>query len=162
MHYLLVTRHFITLSPFTLSFILSLLIPSLVRWFTLLISDISYAPEIITLLTDEIQAEGEYLSFRINLIDMEWEVLSFHVNKIDAEWEVLSFRINLIDMEEDSADAYRGAETKENVLAQGSVALWVMIEDSCSILRQVMCIADSSHNLYTQLFPSDRTTFQGS
>lgn len=134
MHYLLVTRHFITLSPFTLSFILSLLIPSLVRWFTLLILDISYAPEIITLLTDEIQAEGEYLSFRINLIDME----------------------------EDSADAYRGAETKENVLAQGSVALWVMIEDSCSILRQVMCIADSRHNLYTQLFPSDRTTFQGS
>jgi hypothetical protein len=67
-------------------------------------------------------------------------------DEIQAEGEYLSFRINLIDMEEDSADAYRGAETKENVLAQGSVALWVMIEDSCSILRQVLCIATSRHN----------------
>jgi hypothetical protein len=85
-------------------------------FFTLLISDISYAPEITTLLTDEIQAEGEYLSFRINLIETE----------------------------EDSADGDRGAEMKENVLAQGSVALWVMIEDSCSILRQVTCTSACS------------------
>lgn len=83
-------------------------------------SDISSAPEIITLLTDEIQAEGEYLSFRINLIDMD----------------------------EDSADIDRGAEGKENVLAQGSVALWVMIEDSCSILRQVTRTAAFTATFY--------------
>jgi hypothetical protein len=41
---------------------------------------------------------------------------------------------------------------KENVLAQGSVALWVMIEDSCSILRQVTCTSAYSKTYLLLVF----------
>ena len=48
----------------------------------------------------------------------------------------MTFRINIIDPEDENENENEDNEN-ENVLAQGSVALWVMIEDSCSILRQV-------------------------
>jgi hypothetical protein len=51
-------------------------------------------------------------------------------DEIQSEGEYLSFRINLIEKD------------KEGVVAQGSVALWVMIEDSCNILRQEVDLFD--------------------
>lgn len=62
------------------------------------------------------------------------EIFTLLADEIHAEGEYLSFRINLIDV---GAGSTTDVEGNENVLAQGSVALWVMIEDSCSILRQV-------------------------
>ena len=50
----------------------------------------------------------------------------------------MTFRINIIDPEDENENENENEDNEnENVLAQGSVALWVMIEDSCSILRQV-------------------------
>lgn len=63
------------------------------------------------------------------------EIFTLLTDEIHAEGEYLSFRINLIDI---GAGSTTDVEGSENVLAQGSVALWVMIEDSCSILRQVL------------------------
>lgn len=72
------------------------------------------------------------------------EIFTLLTDEIHAEGEYLSFRINLIDI---GAGSTTDVEGSENVLAQGSVALWVMIEDSCSILRQVL-IAFKYENSY--------------
>ena len=68
------------------------------------------------------------------------EIFTLLTDEIHAEGEYLSFRINLIDI---GAGSTTDVEGSENVLAQGSVALWVMIEDSCSILRQVLIALNS-------------------
>jgi hypothetical protein len=81
------------------------------------------------------------------------EIFTLLTDEIHAEGEYLSFRINLIDI---GAGSTTDVEGSENVLAQGSVALWVMIEDSCSILRQVPLLLNSE-NFYvgtrTAYFP---------
>ena len=61
------------------------------------------------MLTDEIKAESEYISFRINVVDASRIPTGSRIP--DDEEEVVA-------------------------LAQGSVALWVMIEDSCNIVRR--------------------------
>jgi hypothetical protein len=69
------------------------------------------------MLTDEIKAESEYISFRINVVDAS--------------------RSGSRTTEEEDEDVV--------ALAQGSVALWVMIEDSCNIVRrEVDLIGDGS------------------
>ena len=75
------------------------------------------------------------------------EIFTLLTDEIHAEGEYLSFRINLIDI---GAGSTTDVEGRENVLAEGSVALWVMIEDSCSILRQVL-IASKYGNSYLGL-----------
>lgn len=63
-------------------------------------------------------------------------------DEIKAESEYISFRINVVD-----ASRITDQEDDEDVvaLAQGSVALWVMIEDSCNIVRrEVDLIGDGS------------------
>ena len=68
------------------------------------------------------------------------EIFTLLTDEIHAEGEYLSFRINLINV---GAGSTIDVEGNENVLAQGSVALWVMIEDSCSILRQVLNVIET-------------------
>ena len=68
------------------------------------------------MLSEEIKAEGEYLSFRINVID---------ANDSSQNPSQNSSQIHG-DNEEEAAV----------VIAQGSVALWVMVEDSCNIVRR--------------------------
>ena len=68
------------------------------------------------MLTEEIKAESEYISFRINVVD---------ANRISSQ---------ITDDDEDVV-----------ALAQGSVALWVMIEDSSNIVRrEVDLLGDGS------------------
>ena len=62
------------------------------------------------------------------------DIISLLKDEVEAEGEYLAFRINIVDLENENENE---DDEDENVLAQGSVALWVMIEDSCSILRQV-------------------------
>ena len=69
-----------------------------------------------TMLSEEIKAEGEYLSFRINVID---------ANDSSQNPSQNSSQIHGDNEEEEAV-----------VIAQGSVALWVMVEDSCNIVRR--------------------------
>ena len=68
------------------------------------------------MLSEEIKAEGEYLSFRINVID---------ANDSSQNPSQNSSQIHGDNEEEEAV-----------VIAQGSVALWVMVEDSCNIVRR--------------------------
>lgn len=88
----------------------------------------------------------EFFPFILMITDISSapEIFTLLTDEIHAEGEYLSFRINLIDI---GAGSTTDVEGSENVLAQGSVALWVMIEDSCSILRQVL-IAFKYENSY--------------
>ena len=58
--------------------------------------------------------------------------------EIKEEGEYISLRINVVDADRAAAAtaAGRGAEEDVVAVAQGSVALWVMLEDGCNIVRR--------------------------
>ena len=56
--------------------------------------------------------------------------------EIKAEGEYLSFRINIIDVNESHQKNAENDGEEATVIAQGSVALWVMVEDACNIVRR--------------------------
>jgi hypothetical protein len=55
---------------------------------------------------------------------------------IEADDESLSFTIRVVRAVQSGASG--SGSPQYTVVAQGSVHLWVMIEDACSILRQVL------------------------
>ena len=92
------------------------------------------------MLSEEIKAEGEYLSFRINVID----AIAPRQNASQIASQIASQNPsqNAIQLASQNAiqipSQIHGEHEEEEavVIAQGTVALWVMVEDACNIVRR--------------------------
>lgn len=112
-------------------------------------------------LRNEISSDGEYLSFLIHIIDMNTNDNGSNNasnnnedddNNINNKTKTYRNDKNITNNKNDMNNKDNAATKAIRIVAQGVVSLLVMIEDSCSILRQVVTVIACSFFVILMFF----------